>query len=99
MSGPVYRFILHPGELAPPGVKLPLGSLPPGGEDTSGYLAPHPGQLAPPGVKIPWPGQLGVKTIKACFRDEWSGVPVYLAPWRACPPGGEAASGQLAPRG
>ena len=27
------------------------------------------------------------------------GVPVYLAPWAACPPGGEAASGQLAPRG
>ena len=27
------------------------------------------------------------------------GVPVYLAPWAACPPEGEAASGQLAPRG
>ena len=40
-----------------------------------------------------------VKTIKACFRDEWSGVPVYLAPWGACTPRGEAASGQLAPWG
>ena len=65
----MYLFILHPGQLAPPGVKLPLGSLPPGGEDTLGYLAPTlgslpsggeavSGQLAPPGVKIPWPGQL-----------------------------------------
>ena len=49
---PVYRFILHPGQLAPPGVKLPLGSLPPGGEDTPGYLAPTLGSL-PPGVKLP----------------------------------------------
>ena len=43
---PVY---LAPWAACPPGVKLPLGSLPPGGEDTPGYLAPHPGQLAPRG--------------------------------------------------
>ena len=53
------------------GLSCTLGSLPPGGEDTLGYLAPTlgslpprgeaaSGQLAPPppGVKIPWPGQL-----------------------------------------
>ena len=43
----------HPHPPSPPGVKLPPGSLPPGGEDTLGYLAPHPGQLTSPGVKLP----------------------------------------------
>ena len=28
-----------------------------------------------------------------------SGVPVYLAPWTACPPGGQANRGWLAPGG
>ena len=44
---PVYRFILQPGQLTPPGVKIPrgilpptLGSLPPRGEAASGQLAP-----------------------------------------------------------
>ena len=31
----------------PLGVKLPLGSLPPGGEETPGYLAPTLGSLPP----------------------------------------------------
>ena len=45
---PVYRFILHPGQLASGG-EAASGQLAPGGEDTPGYLAPHPGQLAPGG--------------------------------------------------
>ena len=36
----------------------PMGSVPPGGQDTPGYLAPHPGQLAPHPRK---PGKLNSK--------------------------------------
>ena len=43
---PVY---LAPWAACPPGVKLPLGSLPPRGEDTPGYLAPTLGSLRPGG--------------------------------------------------
>ena len=49
---------LAPWAACPPGVKLPLGSLPPGGEDTPGYLAPHPGQLVPQGWRYPGLGSL-----------------------------------------
>ena len=49
----MYRFILHPGQLAPPppppGVQLPLGSLSTGGEDTPGILPLTLGSLAPGG--------------------------------------------------
>ena len=46
---PVY---LAPWAAYPPGVKIPAGSLPPGGQNFPGYLQIYPGYLAPHFFKI-----------------------------------------------
>ena len=60
------------GCLAPVTVYLaPLGSLPPGGEDTPGYLAPRPGYLHPRAARYPSQGILppmqNILSIKSFF--------------------------------
>ena len=49
----------------------PLGSLPPGGEDTPGFLAPRPGYLHPRGARYPSRGILppiqNILSIKSFF--------------------------------
>ena len=39
------------------------------------------------------------KLTLGCFRKAWTGVPVYLAPWTACPPGGKPTAVSLTPGG
>ena len=54
LLGPVYRFI------------LPLGSLPPGGEDTRGQLAPRGGKISR-GIFTPTLGILPPTVFKIKF--------------------------------
>ena len=46
------------------GVKLPLGSLPPEGEDTLAWIA------CPPGMKIPWPGQAAQARVSSTLGGQ-----------------------------
>ena len=71
MSVPVYRFILHPGQLAPRGWSCCWAACPPGVKIPQGILPPTLGSL-PPGVKLP----LG--SLPPRGEDTLA--------WAACPP-------------